>query len=358
MNDPILIYIATLIVYYLIYVSFTMGLNLSFGMAGILDFAFITFMAVGAYIGGVVALGPQEAGSGITYILGLNWPWPIGLLLGAAAAALIGVLIGLIAMRRLRADYMAIVMVSMWTIAWDTVGNTTELFNGQAGLINVPQPLASWFDVNPNTYVYVFIVITAVVAIILTVIAWRIQHSAFGNVIRSIREDQDVAEAFGKPVLKYRLKAMAIACAFAGVGGALTVEFVQGINPSGWAIVETFIIFSALLVGGRGNVWGALLGAFVVRIVIIEGSGILPIFPDHPELVGPVRNMIIGAMLIAVLYFRPQGLLPERPSRFAREKKLRSWRWPQLTQPGTPILPNDHMLNDSGALPTSKEASK
>lgn len=310
--NPVAIYVANLGVYFLIYCCLTLGLNLSFGMSGILDFSFITFMAMGAYFGGVAALGPEQAGTGITYILGLNAPWPAGLLIGAAAAAVLGAAVGLVAVRRLRSDYMAIVMVAVWTIAWDITGNETRLFNGQAGIVGVPQPLESDFNVNPATYVYVFLFIAAAVMGICLYIARGIESSSFGLALRAIREDQDAASAFGKSVLKYRLKAMAIACAFAGAAGALTVEFNSTMNPSAWAIVETVIIFSALLLGGRGNVWGAVLGALVVRILIIEGTSLIPGLSSHPSLFGALRNILLGALLIIVLYFRPQGLLPER----------------------------------------------
>ena len=310
--NSVALYIANLGVYFLIYCCLTLGLNLSFGMSGILDFSFITFMAMGAYFGGVAALGPEQAGTSITYILGLNAPWPAGLLIGAAAAALLGVVVGLIAVRRLRSDYMAIVMVAMWTIAWDVVGNDTGLFNGQAGIVGVPQPLETAFNVNPVSYVYVFLVICAAVMGICLFIAHRVESSSYGLALRAIREDQDVAASFGKSVLTYRLKAMALACAFAGAAGALTVEFNSTMNPSAWAIVETIIVFSALLLGGRGNVWGAILGALVVRIVIIEGTSLIPGLSSRPSVFGAIRNILLGALLVIVLYFRPQGLLPER----------------------------------------------
>jgi ABC-type branched-subunit amino acid transport system permease subunit len=76
-----------------------------------------------------------------------------------------------------------------------------------------------------------------------------------------------------------------------------------------------------LIVGGRGNVFGAVLGALLVRIVIIEGTGLLPTLPDHPELIGATRNILIGLLVIAVLYFRPQGVLPERRRRYFEARK-------------------------------------
>ncbi|HXT36308.1 MAG TPA: branched-chain amino acid ABC transporter permease [Chloroflexota bacterium] len=318
-------YIANLAAYFLIYCTFTLGLNISFGMTGILDFAFVTFMATGAYFAGVTALGPSTPGSEIYYILGLNWPFPLDLLVGAAAAGLLGALVGLLAVRRLRSDYLAIVMVAVWTIAWNLVSNFSNLFDGTQGIVGVPQPLSTTFNTDPNSYVYVFIPLAAIVIAVLLVIGYCIERSPFGRALRAVRADPDVASTFGKPTFRLRLTSVIIACAYAGIGGALTIEFIGAMNTSGWAIIETVIVFTALLVGGRGNVFGAILGALLVRIVIIEGTGLLPQVPGHPELLGAFRNIAIGVVVILVIYFRPQGVLPER-RRLYFEQPTREWK--------------------------------
>jgi ABC-type branched-subunit amino acid transport system permease subunit len=309
-------YLANLAVYFLIYCVLTLGLNVSFGMAGVLDFSFITFMAMGAYFAGVTALAPAVASEEVQYILGLNWPFPLDLLAGAVAAAALGLFVGLLAIRRLRSDYLAIVLVAVWTIAWSLVTNLTGLFNGTGGLIGVPQPLAAQANVNPNDYVFVFIPIAAIAVGILFLISYSIENSPFGRALRAVREDQDVAAAYGKRTTRLRLTAMVIGCAYAGVAGALTIEFLTAMNPNAWEIVETVIVFAALLVGGRGNVFGAILGALLVRIVIIEGTGLLPAIPGHEDLVSAIRNIAIGLVVIAVLFLRPEGVLRERKKRY------------------------------------------
>ena len=316
MTSPLAYYLANLAVYFLIYCLLTMGLNISFGMTGILDFAFITFMAIGAYIAGVTALGPATVDSQMSYVLGLNLPFPVPLIAGGVVAGLCGALIGLLIMRRLRSDYLAIVLVATWSITWNLTSNITGLFNGTTGILNVPQPLSSTFNTDPNTYVYVFIPLAAVCVIGLFIVAYCLERSPFGRALRAIRSDPDVAAAFGKHTLQLRLQAMMMGCLFAGVAGSLTILYIGAMNPSAWAIIETVIVFSALLLGGRGNVFGALLGALLVRIIIIEGTGLLPQIPNHPELLGALRNIAIGALVILVMYFRPQGVLPERKRRY------------------------------------------
>ena len=308
-------YLATLAVYFLIYCILTLGLNITFGMAGIFDFSYITFMAIGAYFAGVATLPPSNQ-PGLQWILGLNLPFPLDLVIGALAAGAAGLLIGVIAIRRIRSDYLAMVLVAVWTISWSVASTATGLFNGQQGLIGVPQPLEAQLNVDPNNYVFVFIPIALVALAALFTVAYRIERSPFGRALRAIREDPDVAAAFGKRTVRMRLSAMVIGCVYSGIAGALTIEFLSAMSPNAWAIVETVIVFSALIVGGRGNVWGAVLGALLVRILIIEGTGLLPTIPDHPDLIGATRNIAIGVLVILVLYFRPQGVIPEIRRRY------------------------------------------
>jgi ABC-type branched-subunit amino acid transport system permease subunit len=313
-------YLATLAVYFLIYCVLTLGLNITFGMAGIFDFSYITFMAIGAYFAGVAVLPPSNV-PGLQWILGLNLGFPVDLLIGALAAGVFGLLIGLVAIRRIRSDYLAMVLVAVWTITWSVTSTTIGLFNGQQGLIGVPQPFEAQLGVNPNDYVFVFIPIAAAALAILFAVAYCIERSPFGRALRATREDQDVAAAFGKRTVRLRLTAMVVGSVYAGVAGALTIEFLSAMSPNAWAIIETVIIFSALIVGGRGNVFGAVLGALLVRILIIEGTGLLPTLPDHPELIGATRNILIGLLVIVVLYFRPQGVIPERRRRYFESRK-------------------------------------
>lgn len=312
-----LFYISTLLVFFFIFNIQTWGLNIQFGYTGILNFAFIIFLAIGAYVTGVLSLPQANGISGQTYILGLSWPFPLTLLAGGIAAAILGFFVGLIALKRLRSDYMAIVTVAVGAIVYDFIGNVTPLFNGWDGIGGVPSPLQERFSIDYNTYQIVFVVISGVVMLIMWWLAVRIYHSPFGRTLRSIREDMDVSEAFGKNTFKYRMIAMIIGCFYAGVAGGLLIEFISAINPSGWTTGETFVIWAALLIGGTGNNWGAMLGALLVPVVFQEATRFLPQdLLARPDLIAALRNIIVGVLLILVLWFRPQGVIPERKARF------------------------------------------
>lgn len=314
--SPILVYAATLVVYFFIYNIFGFGLNIQFGYTGILDFAFITFMAIGGYLYGVAALPPQTPGSQIYYVLGLNWSFPLAMLLAIIGSAALGALIGLIALKRLRSDYLAIVTLASGTLVYGVIGNFTRLFDGWEGLMGVPQPFTGVLNLNPNTFVLFFVLISGVIMAILWFLANRLYHSPLGRAMRAVREDIDVAEAYGKPTFRIRLTAMVIGCVYAGIGGALTVAFITALAPAGWQTGETFVIWALLLVGGRGNNLGAVLGSFLVAVLFTEATRYLPAIAGNPNLIPNIRNIIIGVLLILTLRFRPQGLVPERKANF------------------------------------------
>ena len=314
--DSIVLYATTLLVFFFINNILTWGLNIQFGYTGILNFAFIIFMALGAYVTGVFSLPKANGISGQTYVLGLSWPFPLTLLMGGLASAAFGLVVGLIALKRLRSDYMAIVTVAVGVITYDFVGNTTGLFNGWDGLGSVPSPLQDRFSIDYATYQWVFVLLAGVVMLGLWWLAQRIDNSPYGRTLRSIREDQDVAESFGKNTFKYRMSAMVIGCFYAGIAGGLLIEYITAINPSGWTTGETFVIWTALLIGGTGNNWGAALGALLVPVLFKEVTRFLPQVSNNPDLIPALRNIIVGSLLILVLWFRPQGIIPEKKWRF------------------------------------------
>jgi branched-chain amino acid transport system permease protein len=310
-------YIVTMLTYFCIYNVLGWGLNIQFGYAGIPNFTYITFMATGAYVAGVTALPKSTQPDYVKYILGLGWPWPVPLLLAGLVASALGVLVGLITLNgRLRSEYLAIVTFSLGFIAIDIVGGYQPLFNGFNGLAGVPQPLNDGLNLDFNTYQEVFLGVCAVLMVLLWLVANRIYNAPIGRTMRSIREDLDVAEALGKNSFKYRLIAMAIGCFYAGIGGAMTIEFVGAFNPSGFSAPETFIIWTAVLIGGQANNLGVVAGSFIVPVILFEVTRFIPTSASAAGLIENGRFMLIGVLLIAILWFRPQGLVPERKRRY------------------------------------------
>ncbi|HEY5303544.1 MAG TPA: branched-chain amino acid ABC transporter permease [Acidimicrobiales bacterium] len=308
-------YVFTLVFFLFDYFILAMGLNIQYGETGVLNFAYIGFVALGAYVTGAVSL-PNSVGTGQQYIFGWNMPFPVNLIMGGVAAMILAVIVAFIALRRLRTDYLAMVLISLSLVLYDIINNYPRLFNGADGLYNVPQPMTGIFHMGTNTFVIFFSLVTGVVALILWAVMSRITRSPLGRTFRAIRDDADVAAALGKGVFRYQLMSMLIGSFFAGVGGGLIIEFGGSFNPSAWLPGETFVVFAVIIVGGVGNNVGLLVGALLVETLLIHLPAFLPDIPGHPGLIEYIDAIVIGIVLMIMLWFRPQGMVPERIRRF------------------------------------------
>lgn len=313
----IVYYALTLLFFFFLYCILNWGLNIQFGRAGILNFAYIAFVAIGAYVTGVFSMGPPPPGSGENYIIGLSLPFPIPILFGAAASCLLGLLIGLVAFRRLRSDYLAIVMISLSIVLYDVITNDTSLFDGADGLSGGPQPFTGVLHLNANQFIYAFAAFAGIVALAMWWVMSRITRSPLDRTFRAIRDDPDVVRSLGKNPVRYQMAALLIGSAYAGVGGGLLMYFVGAFNPSSWTTAETFVVFAAVIIGGLGNNLGSLVGSLAVPVIFVELPKFLPQVAGNPSLIPAVDNMVIGVLLIATLWFRPQGLVPERKVDFS-----------------------------------------
>ncbi|HEY8284004.1 MAG TPA: branched-chain amino acid ABC transporter permease [Chloroflexota bacterium] len=320
MSDAVAYYVITLLVYMGCNVMFVLGLNLQFGLANIINFSYYILVAVGGYFAGLVVLGPPQPvqSGGTEYLFGWTLPWPLPVAVAGLTGAALALLVGIVAVRRLRSDYLAVATLVVGEVTWLLTGNTTSVVNGWNGLTGIPQPLADTLNLPQIQYQWVYLGIVLGFALLSFLIMQRLTHSPFGRSLRAIRENEYTAAACGKDVFRLRMTAMMIGGAIAAVGGALFIEFIGTVQPSMWNVPETFVIFAALIVGGRGNNWGAVLGAILVPVAFLEGSRLLPQDWINPNLIDPLRWIIIGSVLILVLYFRPQGIFPEPKRRFRK----------------------------------------
>jgi ABC-type branched-subunit amino acid transport system permease subunit len=335
-------YIATLIVYSFVYIIAAAGLNLQFGVTGVYNFAFIIFQAAGAYCTAVLTLGSPSADGGFQhYILGLHLPFPLPLLISGLVAGVLGVGLGALTVRRLRADYLAIVMLVISLIATGVVTDYQGLFNGAAGLALIPQPFASLTS-NLVVYDWLYAAFAGVVCVLVLLAARMLIESPLGRSLRAVRENENAAAALGKNVTGLRLLVFGIGGAIAGISGSVLVSFAQAWSPASWLYAETFVLFTALIVGGVGSNLGPVIGAVLVPVVLAEGSRYLPQF-GPPTLVPSLEWITIGVVLLAFLWFWPRGMVPERKRTFPPT----SASWP-LTSQGTRGLTVKNLESESG----------
>ena len=289
-----------------------MGLNVRWGWAGELDLAYYAFVALGAYFGAVLQLPPSQEGSGSGWILGLQLPFVVGLLGGTLISTAASAIVGAVALRKLRGEYLAITTVAFTFIAAAVLSQDDKLFDGFNGVYGLTQPFRGTFNVSPQTYAVLLLLLLAALALIVYLVLEALYRSPFGRTLRMIREDQVSASAFGRNVYAEKLKAYVIGGACAGFGGVLLAQWLSAFNPYAWSTTETFLLYTAIFIGGQGNLLGTLVGTLVALVIIPQASLFLPTIPGHSDLWPAMRSGLSGILIILALRFRPQGLLPER----------------------------------------------
>jgi branched-chain amino acid transport system permease protein len=198
-------------------------------------------------------------------------------------------------------------------IANTVINNARPLLNGAAGLALVPQPLDGLVNTSTNSYQYLYIGLTAISVAIVWFIAARIVNSPYGRTLRAMRENELAASALGKNPTALKMTIFVVGGAIAGLSGAILVGFLQVWAPSTWLYPETIILFAAVIVGGRGNNVGAILGALLVPVGFEEVTrllGRMNIGP--PNLIPALEWVCIGLLILGFLWFRPKGVVPEQ----------------------------------------------
>ena len=280
-----------------IYALMALGVNVIWGLAGMVNLGLVGFFAVGAYVSALLTLK-------------LGAPIAGGMLAGAIVASLVGVLVALITVR-LRGDYLAIVTLGFAETIRIVASNAIWLTNGTDGISGIPGPYRG--TVSPEAFNLLYLAIVGAIVAVTYVWAERLRASPFGRVLRAIRDDEQVAAVAGKHVALFKVKAFAIGAAALGLAGALYGHYTSYIAPDIFVPLLTLYIKLALLAGGLGNNRGAVVGAFAVVFLLESTRFMIPLVPGVSAVQGAaLREFLIAAMLIVMLRYRPTGLIPEK----------------------------------------------
>ena len=300
-----------------IYCLVALGLNIVVGYAGLLDLGYVGFYAIGAYT--VAILTSLHA----------NWPLLLAIPVAVAATMVSGVLLGAPTLR-VRGDYLAIVTLGFGEIIRLAAVNT-EWLGDARGISNIARPPSVelfeiphlfWdggtplLDPEDTTVFLKFGVLDQIpyywlglTVVILMLIADRlIKDSRVGRAWEATREDDDAAELMGVPTFRFKLLAFSTGAFVGGLAGALYASRQSFINPQSFLLLFSILFLAAVVVGGQGNRWGVLVGAFLVAYLPER-------FRDFSEF----RVLVFGLALMLLAIFRPEGLLP--PRRTVRAKQ-------------------------------------
>jgi branched-chain amino acid transport system permease protein len=271
------------------------ALNVQWGQAGMLNFGLAGFYGVGAYTAAILSKAGVD---GLTATLA-------AIAMTAALSALVS-----LATLKLREDYLAITTLAFAELVRLVLTNETWLTGGTNGIRDIPRPLVGL--VGGDQYESFFLLLCLVLVAATYLLLDRIIRSPFGRALRAVREDDVVAATLGKNVLALRVKAFAIGGAVIGLAGALHAYYFTYIDPGEFAGFVTVYAFMAVIVGGKGSNRGLLLGACTV-MVLLEGTRFLKDFVPFlsAQQAASLRLAMIGAGLVLILIFRPEGISSE-----------------------------------------------
>jgi branched-chain amino acid transport system permease protein len=175
--------------------------------------------------------------------------------------------------------------------------------------------MESLIHASRQTQIWVFVAFCAACAIVVGLIIYALVYSPYGRVLRAVRENDRAIEALGRNANRYRMEVFIIGGAIAGLSGALLVEFIGAWAPNGWLYPETFVFFTAVIVGGRGSLFGVAIGAALICVGVQQAVEYLPI-TLNPSVIASLEWVITGVLTLTFLWIRPQGMFPERRRRF------------------------------------------
>jgi branched-chain amino acid transport system permease protein len=306
-------YIATIIVYGAVDSMACLALNAEFGFAGLSNFGFIIFQAVGAYVAAILSMGGwKTSNAGFQqYVLGWHLPFPLPWIGAALAGGLLALPFVFLVGKRLRGDFAAVGLLVSAVLLNQLVTNFVPLFNGAAGISLVPAPFQGFFNPQGLQYQFAYGGVAVVLCVLVYFLLRRMTESPYGRSLRAMRDNDIVADALGKNLRVQRTSMMVLGGMIAGLSGAVLVGFINLWSPGAWGYAETIVLFAAVIVGGAGNHKGAVLGAILVPLGFEEITRFLPPL-SNPALVPALEWVAIGLLIILFLWFRPNGILPER----------------------------------------------
>jgi branched-chain amino acid transport system permease protein len=287
-------YIGQVMLMVALYALMGMGLNLEFGLAGLLDLGFVAFFAIGAYTTALLTAESPHALAALSFWTAM----PIAVL----ASVGVGLLFGLPVLG-MRGDYLAVATMGLGEIVRVLITSdlASPILGGAQGVLQIPRPSIAGHVLDTPTQLY-FVALAAALAA--AYVAWRLEGSRLGRAWRAMRDDEHVAQALGIDLVRSKLLAYGLGAGFAGMAGSIFATMVTSIYPSSFQLIVSINVLALIVVGGTGSFRGVTLGAAVLI--------------GLPELLrefGEYRYLFYGGALVLMMRWRPEGLWPARAAR-------------------------------------------
>ncbi|ELZ39567.1 branched-chain amino acid ABC transporter permease [Halorubrum tebenquichense] len=304
------------------YALLSFGLNAQWGFTGLINFSVAAFFGIGAYGSALMTASGSPIAGGFNPLVGLV----VALVVAFALALLIG-----IPTLRLRADYLAIASLGLAEVVRLIVLNERWLTNGSAGVRGIPGFFEGWpvlstfpeampglrLEVVPGSPILLETAFWQASLNVLLVLGFagatffvlrRAHRSPWGRVLRTIRSDEDLARALGKNTYSFKMQSFVLGSLIMALAGVFYTHLNLYVGPGDLDPITTFYAWVAVILGGSGSNRGALFGGIVI-VTIREGTRFLNdvALPIDPA---PLRLLLIGVVIVAVMRYRPQGILP------------------------------------------------
>jgi branched-chain amino acid transport system permease protein len=271
-----------------LYATLAMSLDLVVGHCGILSVTQAAFFGLGAYTAAI-----------------LTTRFNVDLISEMLLAGVIGLIASLlvsIPSVRLQEDYFVIAAFGFQIIISSVLNNWMQLTRGPLGIPGIPRPMI--FGVTVGSYVG-FLLLSSAVAFLTFAVVTSLEVSAFGRVLRGIREDEVLIESFGKSVFRFKVTVLAISSFFACMVGVIYAHYMTFVDPTSFTIMDSILILSMVAIGGAGSAYGPILGAAILILLpeILRFAG-LPV-----SVAANVRQILYGLALVTVVAVRPNGII-------------------------------------------------
>lgn len=362
-----------------VFAALALGLNIVVGFSGLLNFGYMAFYAVGAYLWGFFGSQqpyllheiPGTAPPGTQFFLAPDWFY-LFIFLGIIAAAIVGLILGLPVLR-VRGDYLAVITLGFGEIIRQLANNLDKplnLTNGPQGITPIQRPtlpkeLLAFFnrifeplvghEVTVNQfYNILFYFIALLVVVVVILVTYRLEDSKIGRAWAAIREDELAAQAMGIPANKLKLGAFGVGASFAGAMGVIFAASRTFVSPESFNFLQSVSVLTMVILGGIGSIPGVIIGAAVVVVLNVQvlqsfslflaqlrqSDAVIPIINFHwkdlSNQLDPSKyqRLVFGIILIVMMIYRPAGILPA--ARRKRELKTGQGDGPDSTSEASP----------------------
>jgi branched-chain amino acid transport system permease protein len=269
-----------------IFAIMALSTNFLVGIIGIFSVSQAALMGVGAYAYAGVAMA--------------GMPFPVALLAAVTLCALLNTVTSLPALR-LAGDYFVITSFGLQFIATAVFVNWVQVTGGSTGIAAIPAPRMLGISFEEPQY---FVILSSLALALASLAYTLLMRSSYGRVLHAVRLNELAAGAAGRNVLKMKLGVSAVSGIYAGLAGALYAIFMSYIDPSSFEIQQSIVILTMLVIGGARTLAGSLIGPLLLLAI----PQVLSLVHIAPELLGPTRALVFGALLVVFMLWRPQGI--------------------------------------------------